>query len=231
MRRASPAGSPWCAAPLCRIARRNSPSARGMASRVPMLIAPADSPKTVTLSGSPPNAAMFVPHPLEGRDLVEQPHVGDAVVEVEEALGAGPPVDHDADDAVASEAAAVVRRRGAELEHAALDPHHHRQPGRLRVGRPEVEVEAVLGRRGALDRRERRRRRRPSPPRPPMAARSASGARPAVAPPRGPWRRGPRPRRHRLRGTEPVRTEGRRRIRHPEEARPRRRQRCRATLR
>ena len=58
MRLASEAGIRWCAAPLCRIARRNSPSARGIASSIPMLIAPADSPKIVTLPGSPPNAAI-----------------------------------------------------------------------------------------------------------------------------------------------------------------------------
>ncbi len=55
----SPPRSAWWAAPLWRMARRNSPSARGMESSVPMLIAPADWPKTVTLAGSPPKAAMF----------------------------------------------------------------------------------------------------------------------------------------------------------------------------
>ena len=77
--------------------------------------------------------------------------------EVEEPLGAGPPVDHHADDAVPGEPAAVVCGRRAELEHAALDPHHHRQPGRTRVRRPDVEVQAVLGGRGAIHRRERAR--------------------------------------------------------------------------
>ncbi len=88
MRSASPAGVTWWAAPLCRMARRNSPSARGIASSMPMLIAPADSPKTVTLPGSPPKAAMFVLHPLQRGDLVEQAKVGDAVAEVEESLRA-----------------------------------------------------------------------------------------------------------------------------------------------
>ena len=54
---------PWstcdAAAPLCRIARRNRPSARGIARRAPTLIAPADSPATVTASGSPPNVVML----------------------------------------------------------------------------------------------------------------------------------------------------------------------------
>ena len=48
-----------CAAPLCRIARRNRPRAAGAPSSAPTLIAPADSPNTVTQSGSPPNASMF----------------------------------------------------------------------------------------------------------------------------------------------------------------------------
>ena len=51
--------SVWCAAPLCSTARRNRPVARGIASSAPMLIAPADSPATVTMSGSPPKAAML----------------------------------------------------------------------------------------------------------------------------------------------------------------------------
>ncbi len=37
----------------------NSRVAAGDASSAEMLIAPADSPKTVTFSGSPPNSAMF----------------------------------------------------------------------------------------------------------------------------------------------------------------------------
>ncbi|MEY9484405.1 hypothetical protein RKD26_000199 [Streptomyces calvus] len=49
----------WCPAPLWVIARRKSPRASGMVIRAVTEIAPADCPKTVTLSGSPPNAAMF----------------------------------------------------------------------------------------------------------------------------------------------------------------------------
>ena len=36
-------------------------------------IEPADSPKSVTLSGSPPKVAMFPLYPLEGGDLVQHP--------------------------------------------------------------------------------------------------------------------------------------------------------------
>jgi len=45
--------------PLCTIARRNKPLARGIVRSVATLMAPADSPKIVTLVGSPPIAAMF----------------------------------------------------------------------------------------------------------------------------------------------------------------------------
>ena len=45
------------------------------------LAAPADSPKMVTQSGSPPKAAMLRLHPLQREDLVEQPIVArDALV-------------------------------------------------------------------------------------------------------------------------------------------------------
>ena len=44
---------------LCRIARRKSPRAAGIASRQAIECAPADWPNIVTFSGSPPKAAMF----------------------------------------------------------------------------------------------------------------------------------------------------------------------------
>ena len=44
---------------LCAIARVNNPSAAGLASSAKTEVAPADSPNTVTRSGSPPNAAML----------------------------------------------------------------------------------------------------------------------------------------------------------------------------
>jgi hypothetical protein len=46
-------------APLCEIARWNSPSATGEPVSAAVMQAPADWPKIVTLFGSPPNAAMF----------------------------------------------------------------------------------------------------------------------------------------------------------------------------
>jgi hypothetical protein len=46
-------------APLCAIARWNSPLAAGDPTSAAVMLAPADSPNTVTLPGSPPNAPMF----------------------------------------------------------------------------------------------------------------------------------------------------------------------------
>ena len=48
-----------CTPPLCTIARRKSPLAPGVPSSEATLNAPADSPKIVTLAGSPPKAAML----------------------------------------------------------------------------------------------------------------------------------------------------------------------------
>ncbi|MNV49934.1 hypothetical protein D3C71_1419080 [compost metagenome] len=48
-----------CDAPLSIMARANRPLAPGIASSAAMLMLPADSPKTVTLSGSPPKAAIL----------------------------------------------------------------------------------------------------------------------------------------------------------------------------
>ena len=57
--RSRPPAACTCApAPLCRMARWNRPAGRRDARAAwPTLIAPADSPKIVTRSGSPPNAA------------------------------------------------------------------------------------------------------------------------------------------------------------------------------
>ncbi len=49
----------FSAAPLSAIARWNSPLAEGMAIRVETFPAPPDSPKMVTLPGSPPKRAML----------------------------------------------------------------------------------------------------------------------------------------------------------------------------
>ena len=46
-------------APLCAMARWKRPAATGEPTSAPTMTAPADSPKIVTLSGFPPNAAML----------------------------------------------------------------------------------------------------------------------------------------------------------------------------
>ena len=46
-------------APLCMVARRNKPRLGGDTRWRPVLIAPADVPASVTLSGSPPKTAML----------------------------------------------------------------------------------------------------------------------------------------------------------------------------
>ena len=103
------------------MARRNSPSARGMDEQR------ADAHRTGRLAedgdvvGIAAEGGDVVPHPLEGGDLVEQAEVGVSVAEIEEALGADPVVDGHADDAVAGEAAAVVQ--------VAPDPASNIPPG------------------------------------------------------------------------------------------------------
>ena len=183
---------------------RTGPSASGMDSSVVTLIAPADSPATVTRAGSPPNAAMLSCTHRRAGQLVEQAQVGDAVVEVQEALGGQPVVDAHAHHAVPGEGRAVVvgHRRRPVHERAAVDPHQHRQPRPgPGIGRPHVQVQALLAADHHL-REQRRvrgrivpfRHRRPERRRVPL----------------------PVPCRHRLRRPHPVRPERRRRIRNPE---------------
>ena len=58
-RRALPRSYTDVAGELCAMASANRPLAAGVASRVVTIPAPADSPNSVTRSGSPPNAAML----------------------------------------------------------------------------------------------------------------------------------------------------------------------------
>ena len=73
---------------LCATARRKSPAARGMASSAATDPPPADSPKTVTRSGSPPKARMLSRTHSQRGDLVEQAPVGGRPVDLREALDA-----------------------------------------------------------------------------------------------------------------------------------------------
>ena len=106
---------------------------------------PADSPKTVTLAGSPPSVADVVAHPAQRLGLVEQPAVRRAAghrgePEGTDAVGHG----HD-DHAARRERGAVVEREAGAAGHerAARQPDQHRRARRTRR-RPDVEVQAVL---------------------------------------------------------------------------------------
>ena len=103
-------------APLSLIARWKRPFATGEPTRPPTMAAPADSPKIVTLFGSPPNAAMFALTQLQRRDAVGQRLVARRVVARllrqlrvrEEAERPEAVVEGDQDDALLREVLAVV---------------------------------------------------------------------------------------------------------------------------
>ena len=116
----APASGSWAlwAAPLWAIARWTSPSPWGEASTLQTLKAPADSPPTVTWSGSPPKAA-----------------------------GPQPVVDGDDDDVAADgeRGAVVPGRRALAVEvGAAVDPHVDGSVAVVGGGGDDVEGEAVL---------------------------------------------------------------------------------------
>ncbi len=116
---------------------------------------PANSPKIVTLSGSPPNARDISVHPLERRDLIHQPVISGGLIGmfgcerrvVEEAEPAEPVIEADDDDAMLRQARPVVegKSRAAAAKPAAIDPHHDRPPGAgLQAGGPHIEGQAVF---------------------------------------------------------------------------------------
>ena len=100
------------------------------------------------LRGIPAESRNVVLHPLQRRDLIQQPHVARAVGSVQEALGLQSVVDRHAHDPVAREGRPPVCGDRARTVHErpAVDPYVDRQPRALRVGRPDVEVEALLSR-------------------------------------------------------------------------------------
>ena len=111
-----------CAPPDCTIAWWNRPCAAGRPRSVPTLIPPADSPKMVTWSGSPPNAAMLSRTHSSAHDLVEDAGVARAgelraedLVEVQEPERAEPVVDADDHDV-------AVRRRSGCRRRSAIEP-------------------------------------------------------------------------------------------------------------
>ena len=145
-------GSWTCApAPLWGMARLEQARAAGAARSTPTLIAPADSPKIVTWSGSPPNAAMLsrthssaaiwsrmpaLPGPSKpGRrrsSRCRKPNDAEPVVDR-----------HDDDVAVRREARAVVPGRSTRCRSTNAPPWIHTMTGRpasSHVGREHVEV-------------------------------------------------------------------------------------------
>src|SRR5678816_4420390 len=85
-----------------------------------------------------------LPHPPHRGDLIEETAVRDPVPPVQEALRTRSVIDRDAHEAITREATAIVPGVGASPERSAGDPYHHGKPHPCRIGRPDVEVQAVL---------------------------------------------------------------------------------------
>src|SRR5262249_12574668 len=139
---------------LSMIADRNRSRFAGMLNRCsPTDMAPALSPKIVTLDGSPPKASNVIRDPLQCHALVQDAIMaGQAQLRHgQEAQGAQAVVKGDHDHvARRGEVGAVIdgKGAGAKDEVAAVDEDHHRHPlvpldGGAR--RPDVEEQAVLG--------------------------------------------------------------------------------------
>jgi len=112
-RRAVPGDSTWWPAPLCGMARRNSPAALDIASSVVTLIPPADSPKIVTLPASP-RRRRCCPVPTPG--LRSGPGALDwgDVLQEQKTVAAQPVVDRDAHHAVPGEAVPAYRGKAPD---------------------------------------------------------------------------------------------------------------------
>ncbi len=120
-----------------------------------MLDDPAESPKTVTRRGSPPNRRNVFPHPAERRHLIHQRVVARRVMfgffgqrgMREESKHAQPVIDGDQHHALLRQRLAIVagRRSRTGLIAAGMNPHHHGPPIASRCGRgPNVEEKAIL---------------------------------------------------------------------------------------
>ena len=156
---------------------------------------PADSPNTVTRSGSPPKARMLSRTHSRRRPGRAAPGWPGAL-DLREPLHAQAVVERHHDDAaLPREPTTVVLGKPGHADHvrAALDPHHDRPPrARVRFGRPDVDRQPVVAgrvRRAARPCRNVRpagaagRRRRPPAPHPspaPDAARRSARHRPAA---------------------------------------------------
>ena len=120
---------------LSEIAWAKSPSAAGTASSVATACAPALSPKIVTLSGSPPNAAMLSRTQRSAITRSRRNRLPSMVTsarrqrrQVQTAQRAQPVVHRDVDAAAPGQRRTVVDRRGRTADDvaAAVDEDHHR---------------------------------------------------------------------------------------------------------
>ena len=93
-----------------------------------------------------------VAYPAQRRHLILKTEVAGHAVDEHEAVDVHAVVDRHVDDAVAHERGSVVRGNAsrADGESAAVNPDHDRQPRPAGIGRPHVEVEAVLADNGRV---------------------------------------------------------------------------------
>ena len=182
-----------------------------------MLIAPADSPKTVTLSGISAEPSDVLPHPLQGGDLVQQPDVGTPSPRKRKPSAPGRQLI--TTQTTPSRAKCPPSYAAVELS-SNMPPWIHTitgNPVAPRIGRPDIQVQTVLGGRSAIHRRERAGDVRPILTR--SRPRAAGGRRRHLRRLRTRPGRVPHtaPRLDRHRRTKPVRTERRGRVRNPQE--------------
>ena len=142
---------PLCPAPLCGIARWNGTRPRRRQQR-------AHGHATCRLTSDrhlpwiATERSDVLLHPLQRGDLVEHAGIAgldelrEVVGEVAEAERPEPVVDRHSHHTVACECCAVIHviDPAPGVEHAAVDPHQHRQSAGPGVGRPNVEVQAVV---------------------------------------------------------------------------------------
>ena len=149
-------------APLSPITRANSPLASGEAMSALAASEPADSPAIVTLSGSPPKAAMLRFTHLERSDEIEHAVIaGGAMFQFGGEFRMGEKtqrieamVERNDEDAARGKMRAIIARLGAGADDkpAAVNPDHRRQPRAIVRGgrRPDVEIKAILGDSGGV---------------------------------------------------------------------------------
>ena len=142
------------------MARWKRPTAAGMASRVLTFIPPPDSPKIVTLPGSPPNPAMLSRTHSSAAWMSSMPLIPDVAT-------SGPPTSARwanpraprrwftvATTTSPAPCESFATRDGvrttAEREPTPMEPYHHRPPPVVEARRPDIEDKAVLSHRSGI---------------------------------------------------------------------------------